>query len=202
VKPVEQIRRILAAAVVVLALAGDAGAGEAGLSLPTGASEPGTARLELTTALQSDPEGSLRLQVVLEGPLEGEGADDLYAFNAVLVLPSGPISFVGGSMRKGDLLGTDGGNWMVTAGAPPGPGKSVTMGGSRIGAVPGVAVPSGSTVLCSFALLPDGPGPFTLEWEDAAFIDSHLKRVDAARFMGGSLQPGEGVQTPSSEDHP
>ena len=198
----DQMRRILGAAVVVLALAGEAAAGEARLTLPAGAGEPGTARLELTTALESDPVGSLRLQVVVEGPLVGEGADDLYAFNAVLVLPAGPISFVAGSIRKGELLGKDGGNWMVTAGAPAGPGKSVTMGGSRIGAVPGVALAAGPSILCSFALQPAGPGPFALEWEDGSFIDSSLRPVDGARFMGASLQPGDGAEASSPEEQP
>jgi hypothetical protein len=197
---VEQIRRILAVAVVALALAGAAGAGEARLSLPAGAEEPGTVRLELAPALETDPPGSVRLQMVVEGPLAGEGAEDLYAFNAVLILGSSPISFVGGSVRRGELLGTDGGNWMVTAGAAPGLGQAVTIGGSRIGAVPGVPAPAGSTVLCSFALKADGPGPFALEWEDAAFIDSHIRRLDAARFMGASLQPQGGAETSSPED--
>jgi hypothetical protein len=198
------MKRILVAVAVamVLALAGEAGAGEAGLTQPAGAGEPGTARLELATALEGDPEGSVRLQVVVEGPLAGEGADDLYAFNAVLVLPPGPISFVAGSMRKGELLGNDGGNWMVTAGAPAGPVKSVTMGGSRIGAVPGVAISAGPSILCSFALQPAGPGPFALEWETGSFIDSNLQPVDGARFMGASLQPGEEAQQSSPEDHP
>jgi hypothetical protein len=200
VQKVKQFIWVVVAIGAILTLAGQARAGDAQLNLPVGAQEPGMVRLRLAELLDTDPEGSVRLEMVVQGPLSGEGAEDLYAFNAILVLPSDTISFVPGSIRKGDVLGVDGGNWMVTAAAPEGSGQSVTMGGSRIGAVPGVAASEGSSVLCSFALLPAGPGPFQLAWENAAFIDSKIRRVEAARFVGASLKTQEEGQTLAPED--
>jgi len=190
-------------ALLALLTAGAVAAADgARLDLPAGAQDPGMVRLELAPALETDPPGSVRLQMVLQGPLAGEHAGDLYAFNAVLELPGPELTFVSGSVRKGELLGRDGGNWLVTAAAQPGPGGEITFGGSRIGAVPGIAAPDGPSALCSFALKVSGAGPFALEWEDAAFIDSHIRRLDVARFAGAILQPQAAAPTAQPEDHP
>jgi hypothetical protein len=161
----------------------------------------GTVRLELVPALASDPAGSLRLRAVLQGPLSGEGATDLYAFNAVLRLPGELVAFVHGSVRKGDLLGQDERDWMVTAAVSPGNKNVLTVGGSRIGAVPGVAVPAGDWELFSLAFKVKGPGAAPFVWEEATFIDSRIRAVDAARFLGATLHLDPGEDTPLSEDH-
>lgn len=162
----------------------------------------GTVRLELVPALASDPAGSLRLRAVLEGPLTAAGATDLYAFNAVLRLPGTLVAFVPGSARKGDLLGQDERDWMVTAALSPGRKDVLTVGGSRIGAVPGVAVPAGFWELFSLAFKPKGTGAAPFIWEEATFIDSTIRPVEAARFVGATLHLDGGGDTPMSEDHP
>lgn len=163
---------------------------------------PGSVRLELVPTLASDPAGSLRLRAVLRGPLTGEGAADVYAFSAVLHLPGKLVKFVNGSVRKGDLLGQDDRDWMVTAAVSPEHPDVLTIGGSRLGAVPGVAVPAGSWELFSLAFKVKEPGAAPFVWEDATFIDSRIRPVDAARFMDATLHLDGEEGTPLSEDHP
>ena len=171
------------------------------LSSAADASNAGMVRLELAPLLAGDAEGSLRLQAVVRGPLAGEGADDLYAFNAVLVVAGADPGFVKGSLRKGDFFDGHEGGWMVTAAAAPGEANRVTIGGSRIGAVPGVAAAAGDRVLFSFALQARGSGPITLAWQDATFIDTRVRPVDVARFADATLQWPEGEGASPSEDH-
>ncbi len=184
----------------VLAGGSDSGPGDAYLTHSSQETGEGTVRLELVPALDSDPAGSLRLRAVLHGPLSGEGTEDLYAFNAVLRLPGELVTFVRGSVRKGDLLGQDQRAWMVTAAASPGQENVLTVGGSRIGAVPGVAVPAGDWELFSLAFKVKGPGAAPFVWEEATFIDSGIRPVDAAHFMGATLHLDGGEDTPLSED--
>lgn len=206
-----RVKFMFAAMQAVLILAGPSVPGLAG-SNSSATREPylthsaqdtggGTVRLELVPSLASDPAGSLRLRAVLQGPLSGEGATDLYAFNAVLRLPGELVRYVPGSARKGDLLGQDGRDWMVTAAVSPGHEDVLTVGGSRLGAVPGVAVPAGSWELFSLAFKVKGPGAAPFTWEEATFIDARIRSVDVARFVGATLHLDAGEDTPLSEDH-
>jgi hypothetical protein len=198
-----RVKFMFAAIVVVLILGGGVvPAGAASLTHSAQDDGPGTVRLELVPALDSDPAGSLRLRAVLQGPLAGEGAGDVYAFSAVLHLPGKLVAFVNGSVRKGDLLGQDDRDWMVTAGVSPGHTDVLTIGGSRLGAVPGVSVPAGAWELFSLALKVKEQGAAPFVWEDATLIDSQIRPVDAARFVNATLHLDDGENTPLSEDHP
>jgi hypothetical protein len=134
-----------------------------------------------------DPADAVRLQAILAGPLAGEGTGDIYALNAVLRYPSGKLAYVAGSVRKGALLGRDGRDYLITAGVTPGAETRLTIGASRIGRVPGVKAPPERVVLFTVALRVLAPGGAALAWENASFIDSQVRPVDAARFVGGTL---------------
>lgn len=174
---------------------------EAELTRAPAGEEPGRVWLELAEKEPGDPADSVRLQAVLAGPLEGEDAQDLYAFNAVLLYSPQRLAYVAGSVRKGGLLGSDGRDFLITAGVTPGPETRLTIGASRMGRVPGVKAPRNRVVLFSVALQVLAPGETPLSWENASFIDSQVRPVEAARFVGGTLHilaadassPAEGV---------
>ncbi len=175
-------------------------AGAATLTLPDAPAGPGMVRLELADPEAGDPPGALRLRAVLAGPLEGEGAADLFALNAVLVYPSDRLAYVPGSVRKGDLLERDGKSSLITAGGKSSAGSTrLTIGASRLGAVPGVSAPSGPSVLFTLALQVLKPGDAVLSWEEATFINSQVRPVAAARFLGATLHapaPSAHEETP------
>jgi hypothetical protein len=160
---------------------------EAELTRAEAAEEPGMVWLEMAEKEPGDPAGTVRLQAVLAGPLEGEGAEDLYALNAVLLYSPQRLAYVAGSVRKGELLGRDGRDFLITAGVTSGPETRLTIGASRIGRVPGVKAPRDRVVLFTVALQVLAPGETPLSWENASFIDSQVRPVEAARFIGGTL---------------
>jgi hypothetical protein len=160
---------------------------EAGLTRAQPGEEPGTVWLELAEKEPGDPDDAVRLQAVLAGPLEGEGAQDLYALNAVLAYSPRRLAYIAGSVRKGGLLGSDGRDFLITAGVTTGPETRLTIGASRIGRVPGVKASRDRVVLFSVALQVLAPGETPLSWENASFIDSQVRPVEAARFVGGTL---------------
>jgi hypothetical protein len=161
---------------------------EARISHGPGGTQPGTVRLEVAERQTGDAADVIRLQALLTGPLAGDAAQDLYAFNAVLRFSSQRLAYVDGSVRKGDLLGRDGRDSLITAGVTPGAETRLTVGASRLGRVAGVVAPEGRAVLFNLDLRVLMPGDTPLSWEDSSFIDSRLRRVDAARFVGGTLQ--------------
>ncbi|MFQ5669172.1 MAG: hypothetical protein ACE5HD_01480 [Acidobacteriota bacterium] len=152
-----------------------------------GADGPGTVILEVDHRETGDPPDTVRIRAVLNGPLRGEGAEDLYALSAGIRFSSERLSFVPGSLRKGELLEQDGRSSLITAGTAPGPKTLLTIGASRIGAVPGIKAPSGRMVLFSLALKVRSAGDIPLSWERASFIDSKVHPVHAARFVDGTL---------------
>ena len=160
---------------------------EADLTRAQAGEEPGMVWLEMAEKEPGDPADAVRLQAVLAGPLEGDGAQDLYALNAVLRYSPQRLAYVAGSVRKGGLLGRDGRDFLITAGVTPGPETRLTIGASRIGRVPGVKAPRDRVVLFTVALRVLAPGETPLSWENASFIDSQVRPVEAARFVGGTL---------------
>ena len=178
-----QIPAALGGAVLLAAMSSPAASGSGPRLLRSGEEAgPGRVVLSLSERQPGDPEDSLRLEALVRGPLEGEDAGDLYAFNAVLAWPPGRLEYLPGSVRRGDLLGSDGRDWLITA-AP----------------APGVAAPKGLSSLFSVAIRVQGEGPVPLTWKEAAFIDSRVRALDVARFEGATLVPASAPGTPAEE---
>ena len=144
--------------------------------------------LEVAQPEPEDPPDAVRLQAVLVGPLEGPGSDDLFAFTAGLLFPSDRLEYLPATLHKGNLLERDGRSSWITGGVARDEPSRVTIGASRLGAVPGIAVPSGRAILFSAAFRILAAGEATLSWEDASFIDSSIKPVEGARFIAATLR--------------
>ncbi|MFQ5767251.1 MAG: hypothetical protein ACE5ID_04635 [Acidobacteriota bacterium] len=155
---------------------------------------PGSVVLQMEKRKADDPPDVVRLRAVLEGPLRGDHGDDLFALNAVLTYPSDQLAFVPRSLVKGDLLGRDGRDFLLTGGVSAGsPVSRLTIGASRIGAVSGVKAPAGRWTLFSLAFKVLKPGKSEIGWDEATFIDSHVRAIHLARFIGGTLQVSGGT---------
>jgi hypothetical protein len=149
--------------------------------------EAGAVTLEAAPRDQRDPDGSFRLEAVQHGPVASAGGGDLYALNAELIYPPDRLLFVPGSIRKGDLLGRDGRDVLVTARVNPGKEGHLFIGSSRLGMVPGVAAPAGLSRLFSVAFQVLKPGDASLSWKDATFINHEVRPIEGSRFLGGLL---------------
>ena len=164
----------------------------------------GAVVLEVAEPAPQDPADSVRLQAVLLGPLGAEGKEDpggIYAFSAVLRYPADRLSFINGSLIKGELLGRDGRDTLIAAGVTPGAEAQLTVGASRIGAVPGVQAPKGRSVLFSLALRVLAAGDTQITWGESAFIDSSVRAMGGPRFVDGTLHIEGGEVPQETEEH-
>ena len=164
----------------------------------------GTVVLEIAEPAAQDPADSVRLQAVLQGPLDVEGEGDgagIYALSAVLSFPASRLSFVTGSLIKGELLGRDGRDTLITAGVTPGDQTQLTIGASRIGAVPGVQAPKGRSILFSLALQVLVAGDTPIVWGESALIDPSVRATGTPRFVDGTLHVEGGEVPQETEEH-
>lgn len=159
------------------------------LTLQDSAAKSPTGRvvLEVVPLEPGDPDEAVRLQAVVVGPLPGKGGDDVFALSVGLTYSDEHLEYLPGGLHKGDLLELDGRTSLITGGVTPGDPERVTIGASRLGAVPGVTVPAGRRVLFSLAFRVLKPGDAVLAWEEARFIDSNIKPVEGARFIDATL---------------
>ena len=149
--------------------------------------ESGHVLLEIIPSQPGDPDETLRLQAVIVGPLQVKGSDDVFAFSMALLYPGAKLEYLPATLQKGELLERDGKSSLITGGVSPGNPTRVTIGASRLGAVPGVTVPAGRTPLFSVALRILEPGDAVLTWEEASFIDSNIKPVEGVSFVAATL---------------
>jgi hypothetical protein len=174
---------------------------KAELSLGEAKPAPGTVILEIADRLPEDPPDAVRLAAVLQSPPTGESAADLFALNAVLVYPSDRLEFVAGSLRKGNLLGRDGRDTLITGGVQAGKEARLTIGASRLGSIPGVSAPKDPTVVFTLALKVLKGGEVALSWPEATFIDSKVHPVGGARFAPATLLVETEGATPAPAAH-
>ncbi|MFQ5719488.1 MAG: hypothetical protein ACE5IK_08045, partial [Acidobacteriota bacterium] len=151
------------------------------------AKRPGRVVLEVAPAQADDPTDTVRLRAVLIGPLPGEGRREIYAFTAGLRFPAQRLEYLPAALRKGTLLEADGKTSLITGGVAPDDPERLTVGASRLGAIPGVAVSPGRHLLFSVAFRIVSPGDAPMTWEEASFIDADIKPVDGPHFVAGTL---------------
>lgn len=151
------------------------------------AAPPGIVTLEVAPPLDGDSPDTVRLEAMLHGPLPQESGGDLYALNAIVTFPPTHLEFIAGTLRKGDLFGRDGRDVLITGRVIPERDGALSIGSSRLGPVPGVSAPPGRTRLFSAAFRVRQGGSIPIGWSEATFIDSRVRGVAAARFVGGVL---------------
>lgn len=166
------------------------------------ATPPGIVTLEVGTPSTALPPDTIQIDAILHGPLPEKSGSDIYALNAVLNFPPAHLEFVAGTLRKGEFLGRDGRDVLITGRVFPESDGALTIGSSRLGPIPGVTSPPGASRLFSAAFRVRQGGTIPLRWSEATFIDSQVRAVDAARFVGGTLSVEVEPSGPPPEANP